>query len=326
MVAVELSLPFIQQAIDVLDLSSTSTSLIIADFGASQGLNSMCAMKAIIEYLRQSKNEQRPFLVVHNDLASNDWPKLFELLNNDSSYYGLACGRSFYEQCLPSNSLFVGYSSSSIHWLSRKPCNLSNHCISLFSSGDELEKIKHQARRDLSNFLEHRSRELVNGGVLIISIVCDNHERICGTEAALQLLYKCARLLPLTSQELLDYTIPDYYRTNVECVDHDLFKKYSLELIKSEVRLVKSDLFSRWQHEQITVDAFVQAHTEYIRSWSESALQQALEANQERSKQDVQELLNQFWMMYKREVQERPHEYDVHSFRTYLILKKIKDV
>ncbi len=56
--AVELSLPFIQQAIDVLDLSNISATqpLIIADFGSSHGLNSMYAMKAIVEYIEKSKS------------------------------------------------------------------------------------------------------------------------------------------------------------------------------------------------------------------------------------------------------------------------------
>ncbi|CAF1304260.1 unnamed protein product, partial [Rotaria sordida] len=80
---VESSLPFIQQAIDVLDLSCLSSmqSLIIADFGSSHGLNSMYAVKAIITYIKTSRNEQRSFLIIHNDLPTNNWTILFDLVN-----------------------------------------------------------------------------------------------------------------------------------------------------------------------------------------------------------------------------------------------------
>ena len=121
--AIESSIPFIHQAIDVLDVSSSPSPLIIADFGSAHGSNSVHVMKAIIEYLQESKKDMRLPLVVHNDLPTNDWTPLFYILSNENSYFGLACGRSFYDQCLPSNSVTIAYSSSSIHWLSQKPCN-----------------------------------------------------------------------------------------------------------------------------------------------------------------------------------------------------------
>ncbi len=316
MIAVELSLPFIRQAIDILDLSLSSIPLIIADFGSSQGLNSMYAMKAIIEYLRQSKKENRPILIIHNDLASNSWTQLF-----DGSYYGMACGRSFYEQCLPSNSLLIGYSSTSIHWLSRKPCNVSNHCSILFSESDELASFKHQAHLDYAQFLQHRSHELVSGGVLILAIVCVNDENLCGSDTTKRLLYTCAQSLPLTPQELLNYTILEYPRTYAECIDHDLFRKYKFELIKAQFCPIESVLFSQWQQKQVTVDEFAENHTQFVRSWSESALRQALETSQ-RSQNDVEVLLEQFWTIFKQEVKAKPDEHDSQSFRTFLVLKK----
>ncbi|CAF4026680.1 unnamed protein product, partial [Rotaria sp. Silwood1] len=76
--AVEASIPFIREAIDVFDISSSSNPLIIADFGSAQGLNSMYAMKMIIEHLKK-KDERCQILVIHNDLPTNDWISLFEV-------------------------------------------------------------------------------------------------------------------------------------------------------------------------------------------------------------------------------------------------------
>ncbi|CAF1075365.1 unnamed protein product [Rotaria sordida] len=322
--AVELSLPFIQQAIDVLDLSSLSSTqlLIIADFGSSHGLNSMYAMKAIIEYFKKSKNEQRSFLIVHNDLSTNDWTILFDLLNKDSSYFGLANGRSFYEQCLPSDSLSIGYSSTSIHWLSCKPCNISNHCALLFNTNDEFDKFQQQARLDYSQFLEHRSNELILGGVLILCIHCINDKRLNGLEIAFNLLYKCAKLLSLTEQELFDYTIPVYYRTYSECIDEELFKKFSFKLIKSELSEARINILTRYQQGEVSLDEFAKDRTQFVRSWGEPSLRQALEMNDHRSEKDIEILLDQFWNMYEQEVKEHANQFDTSSPRIYLIVKK----
>lgn len=98
---IDLSLPTVRKAIDVLDIESSSSSpLIVADFGSAQGLNSLHIMKTIIHYLQEMKKNTRELLVVHNDLPTNDWTSIFRLLADDKSYYGFASGRSFYEQCL----------------------------------------------------------------------------------------------------------------------------------------------------------------------------------------------------------------------------------
>ncbi len=113
--------------------------------------------------------------------------------------------------------------------------------------------------------------------------------------------------------------------TYAECVDHDLFRQYAFELIKVEFRSLKSELFSQWQNKQVTLDEFARAHTQFMRSWSESALREALESSGERSQNDIEALLNQFWTIYEQEVKERPDEHDSQSYRTFLVLKKIKN-
>ena len=141
LMAAEISIEHIRQAINTLNKKDSSSPFMIADFGASHGSNSMHVMKMIIHYLKETNKieNEKEVLVVHNDLPTNDWTTLFDLLNKDGFYKGMASGRSFYELCLPSKCVSVSYSSPSIHWLSRKPCNVSNHCASQFAQGDELE-------------------------------------------------------------------------------------------------------------------------------------------------------------------------------------------
>jgi len=74
LVAIDLSISFIHQAIDAFDIDNSllTNPLIIADFGTSHGANSIYAIKLIINYLREKKKDYREPLIIHNDLPTND--------------------------------------------------------------------------------------------------------------------------------------------------------------------------------------------------------------------------------------------------------------
>ncbi|CAF4706252.1 unnamed protein product, partial [Rotaria sp. Silwood2] len=202
------------------------------------------------------------------------------------------------------------------------PCNISNHCVSLFCSNDEYDIFKQQAHLDYLRFLEYRSNELIPGGVLILCFPCLNDKGLFGFEILFQLLYKCATLLPITQQELLDYTYPLYYRTYEEYINYDLFKKFSLKLIKSELCDTRTDTFTRFQQGELTLDEFVKDHTRFLRSWTEPSLRETLERNNHCLDEEVETLLDQFWNLYEREVKELSNQFDLCCVYAYLILKK----
>ena len=320
--AIESSIPFIEKGIDVLDLIPSSFPIIIADYGCAHGSNSIYAMKLILDYIKQTKQINRSFLIIHNDLSSNDWSTVFNLLNDDQTYFGLANGRSFYEQCLPSNSLSIAYSSTSIHWLSRLPCNVFNHCMPRFAEQAQLIEFEKQAENDYRLFLENRSRELISGGIIILSILCADDNGRTQTHHATDHLYKCAQLISLTEEELLGYTIPMYHRTYKECLNQDIFKQCSLQLITSAFETVQSKFDQELQQEKINVEQFVDKHIGYQRSWGESILRQTLETNPNRSKEEIDQLLDQFWSIYKNGLKDNPREYPIGYYQTYLVLKK----
>lgn len=54
-------------------------------------------------------------------------------LVQETYFHGMINPRSFYEQRLSEKSLSIGYSSTAIHWLSKKPCNIVDHCYPSFS-------------------------------------------------------------------------------------------------------------------------------------------------------------------------------------------------
>jgi hypothetical protein len=237
------------------------------------------------------KSKQQIF-VVHNDLSTNDWPSLFEILNKTNSYHGVASGRSFYEQCPPSNSLAIGYSSISMHWRSCKPCNLSSKCLVDCTQNDsKTNAFKKQAALDYGQFLEYRSHELLLGGVLILGITTDSTGQ--DTREHARILYRCTQAL-LSSEELIDYTIPIYCRSYAECVNDTLFAKYNLELIKADLVNVKSPFSQQLQDGTIILDGFARIETLAVRSDLEYSLKQTLLINKQRLIEEIEELLNQY--------------------------------
>ncbi|CAF1013037.1 unnamed protein product [Rotaria sordida] len=207
----------------------------------------------------------------------------------DNSYQGVSSGRSFNEQCLPSNSLSIGFSSSLINWLSKVHCTITNHLFYTFANEKERETFKHQSKLDFDAFIENRSRELVPGGILILNIPSTNHQGIVWTVLYCDHVYTCAKLL-FNEQELSDLTIPVYFRSLSECIDYALFDRCSLQLIKAELAQMNLPFSEKLQKEQLTFNEFIKIMTKTIQCALEGSVRQPLEIN-ERSKEEIDQLL-----------------------------------
>lgn len=143
--------------------------LIIADFGCSEGENSVTLFKQVIQELRNTS--QKPVLIFHTDLPENDWTEFNRVLNNlDKSYLALAntssatIGRSFFNQLFPNDSVHVAYSAYAFHYLSKKPERLAGD----FSFPHQ--NFLAQALNDFKSLLRLRYRELVKGGTLTVLV------------------------------------------------------------------------------------------------------------------------------------------------------------
>jgi hypothetical protein len=299
---INLMIPYIQLGIHHLDVSSSP--LIIADFGSSQGRNSIKAMKKIIEYLQETDKLTTSPLVIHNDLPTNDWTTLFQLLLEDNSYQGVASGSSFYKQCLPSKSLSIGFTASSMHWLSKLPCNITNNCFYTYAEENEHQAFKQQAKLDFNSFIEHRSRELVPGGVLVLSIPSVDDQGIESTGNYFDQMYKCAQTL-FNKQELLNLTVPIYLRSLSECLDHALFERCSLQLIEAELCPLKVPTVEQYHNGQLPLDLLLKIFTKVLQSTMDPLLKRVLELCG-RSKEDIDQLLSKLWVLYEKKLGEKP--------------------
>jgi hypothetical protein len=170
------AIPFLQRAMEKMALEPVEDPIIIADYGSSQGKNSLLPIGCAIRNLRSRIGANRPICVFHVDQPSNDFNSLFEVLSSDPGRYELnqanvfpcAIGRSFYEQVLPSESVHLGWSSNATMWLSRIPSLIPNHFWSLRSTGTPRAAFERQAAEDWESFLALRAREMRPGARLVV--------------------------------------------------------------------------------------------------------------------------------------------------------------
>jgi hypothetical protein len=149
--------------------------VVLADYGSSEGKNSLAAMRLVIETLRLRIGPDRPICVFHIDQPANDFNSMFELLNSDPASYArepnlfsCAVGRSFYEQVLPPAHVHLGWSSYAAQWLSKIPTTIPDHFNPAASRSAVRADFERQSAQDWERFLSLRAHELQPGGRLAV--------------------------------------------------------------------------------------------------------------------------------------------------------------
>ncbi|MCV7224943.1 class I SAM-dependent methyltransferase [Mycolicibacterium komossense] len=166
-----------EQASNDVPLPEAPQPIVIADYGAGTGHNSLLPIAAAITRLRTRTRRDQSILVAHTDAAENDFTVLFRTLaddpasylKHDSATYASAVGRSFYQQILPSNSVTLGWSSWAVQWLSRAPTPITDH-VQADCSADPGVRAAYarQAAEDWHEFVAFRGRELSPHGRLVV--------------------------------------------------------------------------------------------------------------------------------------------------------------
>jgi hypothetical protein len=185
-----LALPFLEQAVKNLTLESGEQPVVVADYGSSQGKNSLAPMRTAIKALRARVGLDRPISVVHIDQPANDFNTLFGVLHSDAERYSVndpnifpsAIGRSFYEKVFPQGHVHLGWSSYAAVWLSRIPMWIPGHFMVLGSTGDVRKAFARQAAEDWEFFLSLRAGELRSGGRLVVVLPALNDNGVSGFE------------------------------------------------------------------------------------------------------------------------------------------------
>jgi hypothetical protein len=201
----------------------------IADYGASEGHNSMPPIGAAIAALRARLPHGTPIAVVHTDLPDNDFSGLFRTIATDPDSYARgdaaifpsAVGRSFYGQILPPASVDLGWSSWAVQWLSRVPAEIPDQVQVAFSR-DPAARAAYakQAAEDWRAFLAARSRELREGGRLVVLTMATDESGDFGYRPLVEAMFSALEGLVgdgfMAADELMRMSIPTYGRTRAE--------------------------------------------------------------------------------------------------------------
>nr|XP_043608446.1 probable methyltransferase TCM_000336 [Erigeron canadensis] len=183
-------------------VTTTPKSMGIADLGCSCGQNTLSTIREMVEAIDEISHKildvpPPEYHVYLNDLPTNDFNAIFKILpdfykemNNDrhlhdaknvSSVYIAAYPGTFYGRLFPDKCLHFIYSSYSLHWLSRVPPGLYdkeghsiNKCSFYISKSGPPQVSKayfNQFKEDFSLFLRSRSKELLDGGRMVLILL-----------------------------------------------------------------------------------------------------------------------------------------------------------
>src|ERR1043166_5293739 len=127
--AIQFGLPLLERAIQAIPLPDPGSVYLVADYGSSEGKNSMAVMRDVVRLIRRRASESVPIAIVHNDQPVNDFRSLFTLVDGEPDSYlnaapnvfCYASGHSFFERVFPAMQVSLGWSSIAVHWLSATP-------------------------------------------------------------------------------------------------------------------------------------------------------------------------------------------------------------
>lgn len=211
---------------DEVPLPRPPQPILLADYGAGNGHNSLLPLSAAIARIRARTRPEHAVLIAHTDIAENDFTELFKTLADDPDSYlkkdaatfVSAVGRSFYQQILPSNSVTLGWSSWAVQWLRRVPAPVTDHVHAAYSADTELRAAyARQAAEDWHNFIAYRGRELCPDGRMVVLTMGADEGGDMGlrpvVDAIVAELDEMCRAGVLTTEEAAGMSIPMLGRT-----------------------------------------------------------------------------------------------------------------
>jgi hypothetical protein len=283
------AMPLLEKAVQRVPLDASDRPVVIADYGSSQGKNSMAPMQIAIRGLRKRIGPNRPISVYHIDQPKNDFKSLFEVLDADPDRYvaeepnvfPAAIGRSFYENVLPPSSVDLGWSSYAAVWLSRIPALIPGHFIYVRSTGTVRDEFDRQGAKDWETFLALRSRELRPGGRLVVVLPALADDGSSGLEPifdrANEVLGEMVADGAITSEERSRMTLAAYPRRKRDLLapfaDNGTFQHLSVE--DFEMSELAEPAWAEYQRDG-DKEALAARHTHFFRSIFVPSLASAL--------------------------------------------------
>lgn len=239
--------------------------IVIADYGAATGHNSLRPVRAAIAAIRARTRTEHAILVVHTDVPDNNFSALFHTLADDPDSYltddpacfSSAIGRSFYAQILPSNTVTLGWTSWAVMWLREVPGEISDHVFVAYSADESARAaFARQAAKDWQEYLSFRGRELRPGGRLLVLTAAVGADGQHGYQPLVDAVTTELKILVgeqlVRADELRRMVIPIVFRSDKELrapfAPHDRFEGLSVEHL--EMFTAEDRFFAAYRRDQ----------------------------------------------------------------------------
>ncbi|WP_346914345.1 hypothetical protein [uncultured Roseibium sp.] len=324
MAAIAAILPWLDEAVTTIPGLLDASNVAFADFGCSEGGNSIQVMRHAISSLR--KVTDCAVQTVHSDLPTNDFSTLLRTLRAggqsiyaDPSAYSSVVPGSMFDQLLLPGSLDLATTFNAIGFLSKRPLeNLPDYILpngpgpvrsrGSVSTADR-STFSALAEADVASFLEARAAELRPGGKVLLQVFGGNDEaRTCD---GIYDLLNDAVLDHVDSGDIdqetyVRYYQPVYFRNLDELVAplrrpgpiSDLFTLNRAESYEVPVAFVEA--YKR----DGDLDRYAQSYVDFFRAFTEAVLRMALSEHP-----DLDRLVAQIYTRAKERLREKPEHY-----------------
>jgi hypothetical protein len=308
---------------------------VFADLGTADGGTSVDLVARAIEAVRD-RWPRREIALFFTDQPRNDFNALVGTVHGRPAVegvYPLFSATSFYRQILPAGSLDLGFSATAMHWLSAKPCDISDHVQAVGASGEELAAFARQGNADWQTILLHRARELTPGGRLVLVNFCrDEQGRYLGHNGGNSMFDEFdgiwRELLSLGcigEGEYRAMTLPQYYKTLTEFTrpltePQDPVYRAGLRLEQAETAIVPCPFAAEFRQSGDAA-AFAAAYIPTLRSWTESTFFAGLEPT--RPMDERRQIIERFYGDYEARVRQAPEGHGMDYVHAYLTIARI---
>lgn len=330
--------PWLEDAVSSLPFNEGSGAVTFADFGCSEGRNSIAVMRRLID--RAISLTDRPFLTIHSDLPTNDYSELFlGLRPNNRSTFGTqrvssaAVGGSMYDQLLPPASIHIATTFNSVGYLSRRPLDRlpgyilpngpSKRRANGYVTDLESRTFAQQAEADMAAFLSARAKELVPGGKLMVQVFgCMNESRTC--DGLFDLLNDAVRSHVENGDISADvyerYYQPVYFRSLAELTAPISTPSYGVSDLYTLDRTDAYEVpvpFAASYKQDGDIDGYATSFVNFIRAFTESVLSGTLPESPSKA-----DLLDGIYETAKKILKENPDDYPIKNISLAMLLTR----
>ncbi|SVA64248.1 uncharacterized protein METZ01_LOCUS117102 [marine metagenome] len=334
--------PLVLEALDSINIPENQDLFTFSDMGTADGGTSLKMVGNLIHAI-QGKNPGISFNIVYSDQPKNDFNGLVQTvlglghfpsyLETTENVYPLFSANSFYKQIVPDNTLDFGFSATAMHWLSGKPCELSNHVHMVGADGEEYLRFSEHGKKDWETILLHRAHELRKGGQLVLLNFCrDEKGKYLGNTTGVNMFSNFVKIWQdflgqgrISEDEYKRMTLPQYYNTVEEFsaplknFDSPVYQA-GLRLKHIETRITPCPFAEAFKDHQ-DAQRFAEEYIPTIRSWNESIFFGALDQN--RALEDKEKILKDYYHSYQDQVLVSPETHRMDYVHAFTVIEKI---